>query len=77
MIVSRSRQLYMNSVSNPASWAATPSQSRWLWIRSISANIVRMAWARGGTVTPASFSTPRAYAVAWMWEQMPQMRSMR
>jgi hypothetical protein len=48
----------MNRVSNPASWAATPSHSMWLWMRSSSATITRIAWARGGASTPASFSTP-------------------
>ncbi len=58
MTVSRSRQEYMNSVSKPASWAATPSHSMWLWMRSSSAMIRRIHCARGGTSTPASFSTP-------------------
>ncbi len=60
MISSRSRHEYMNSVSNPPSWAATPSHSRWLWTRSSSATSTRIACARGGTWTPASASTPSA-----------------
>ncbi len=59
MIVSRSRQLYMNSVSNPAWCAATPSHRRWLWIRSISQKIVRMACARGGTVNTGQLLHPQ------------------
>ena len=58
-MASRSRQEYMNSVSNPASCPATPSHNKWLWIRSSSATRTRRAWARGGTSTPASRSTPR------------------
>ena len=58
MVTSRSRQLYMKSVSKPASWEATPSHKRWLWIRSRHAITSRMACARGGASTLASFSTP-------------------
>ncbi len=75
MTTSRSRQEYMNSASKPASCAPTPSHSRWLWIRSSSATSTRMAWARGGASTSASFSTHSENAVAWTCEQMPHTRS--
>jgi len=48
----------MNRVLKPISWAATPSHRRWECIRSSSATIVRMAWARGGTSTFIASSIP-------------------
>ena len=42
MTTSRSRQVYMKNESKPASWPATPSQSRWLCTRSSSQTRVRM-----------------------------------
>ena len=77
MTSSRSRQTYMNSVSKPTSWAATPSQSRWLCSRSSSQTRVRRYRPRLGTSRPAIFSTAWTKAVVWEWEQMPQMRSSR
>lgn len=56
-IFSRSRQLCMNRLSKPMASASRPSQSRWLWMRLISIQIVRRYAARRGTSTPMMCST--------------------
>ena len=63
MTTSRSRQVYMKNESKPASWPATPSQSRWLWMRSSSETRVPMAEAV--LAIDVVFSAARDLAIAF------------
>ena len=65
----------MKTVLNPISCAATPSHRRWECIRSSSATIVRMYWARFGISSFIASSIPFTNTVVWLWEQIPHTRS--
>ena len=76
MTFSRSSKQVMNMVLKPMSLAAMPAQSTCECRRSSSATTTRIYWARGGGVRPVRPSIAWQRVSVWMFEQMPQTRSM-